>query len=208
MHTVTEGRSARKRRAILDAAAALFLRNGYRGTAMDEVAATAAVSKQTLYKHFSDKERLFRELVFGIVEGTATPFQATILAMQDSDDVERDLAGLAREYTAAVMQPEVLQLRRLMIGEAGRLPEVARAYYDAAPGRTLATLAACFERLAERGLLRIDDAELAASHFAFLVFGMPLDRAMFRGGEHEEQAELHRIADAGCRAFLSLYRQP
>ncbi|MDR0359275.1 MAG: TetR/AcrR family transcriptional regulator [bacterium] len=200
-------RSARKRRAILDAATGLFLRNGYRGTTMDEIATTAAVSKQTLYKHFSDKERLFRDLVFGIVEGTAAPFQATIQAVEDADDVERSLAELAGAYTAAVMQPEVLQLRRLMIGEAGRLPEVARAYYDAAPGRTLATLATCLRRLGARGLLRVDDPELAASHFAFLVFGMPLDRAMFRGGEEEDQAELRRIADAGCRAFLSLYRQ-
>ena len=47
--------SARKRSAILEAATTLFLRNGYRGTSMDEIAALAAVSKQTVYKHFADK---------------------------------------------------------------------------------------------------------------------------------------------------------
>src|SRR5438477_89804 len=56
-----ERRSTRKRRAIVEAATAAFLRDGYRGTSMDEVAAKAGVSKQTVYKHFADKERLFSE---------------------------------------------------------------------------------------------------------------------------------------------------
>lgn len=34
-----EGRSARKRRAILDAATEVFLKGGYLGTNMDEIAA-------------------------------------------------------------------------------------------------------------------------------------------------------------------------
>ena len=47
------GRSARKRRAIMEAATALFLRDGYRNTSMDQIAADAAVSKQTVYKQFA-----------------------------------------------------------------------------------------------------------------------------------------------------------
>ena len=54
---VETGRSARKRRAIMEAATALFLRDGYRRTSMDQVAADAAVSKQTVYKQFADKEQ-------------------------------------------------------------------------------------------------------------------------------------------------------
>ena len=69
----TEPRSARKRRAILDAATTVFLRNGYLGTSMDEIAALAAVSKQTVYKHFADKERLFSEIVVGTVNEAGEP---------------------------------------------------------------------------------------------------------------------------------------
>ncbi|WP_030040457.1 TetR/AcrR family transcriptional regulator, partial [Streptomyces resistomycificus] len=54
-----EGRSARKRQAILEAATEVFLNKGYLGTSMDEVAALASVSKQTVYKNFTDKQRLF-----------------------------------------------------------------------------------------------------------------------------------------------------
>ena len=63
-----ERRSDRKRRAILEAATEAFLRHGFLGTSMDEIAAAAAVSKQTVYKHFSDKESLFREIVTTTVD--------------------------------------------------------------------------------------------------------------------------------------------
>jgi TetR/AcrR family transcriptional regulator, mexJK operon transcriptional repressor len=53
---MTEDRSARKRRIVVDAATTLFLRHGYLGTSMDQIAAFAAVSKPTVYKFFPDKE--------------------------------------------------------------------------------------------------------------------------------------------------------
>jgi TetR/AcrR family transcriptional repressor of mexJK operon len=52
-----------KRRAILDAAKNLFVRNGYASTSMDAVAAEAGVSKLTVYSHFTDKETLFSAAV-------------------------------------------------------------------------------------------------------------------------------------------------
>jgi TetR/AcrR family transcriptional repressor of mexJK operon len=66
-----EHRSARKRRAIIEAATTVFLSNGYLGTTMDEIAALAQVSKQTVYKHFADKERLFSEIVTANVDEIA-----------------------------------------------------------------------------------------------------------------------------------------
>ena len=59
------------------------------------------------------------------------------------------------------MQPQLMQLRRLVIGEADRFPELGRAFYERGAGRTVAALAAAFERLTERGLLRAPDPELA-----------------------------------------------
>jgi TetR/AcrR family transcriptional regulator, mexJK operon transcriptional repressor len=203
-----ETRSARKRGAILEAATTLFLRNGYRGTSMDEIAALAAVSKQTVYKHFADKERLFSEIVTGTVNEVSDPVHDEVLKLQDSGDVEADLRGLARRLLERVMQPRILQLRRLVIGEAGRFPELGRAFYEQGPGRTIAALATVFERLAERDVLQLDDPRLAAAHFNWLVMSSPLNRAMFLGEDQPPaRAELNRYADAGVRAFLAAYAQ-
>jgi TetR/AcrR family transcriptional regulator, mexJK operon transcriptional repressor len=201
-----DGRSARKRRAILEAGTTLFLRNGYRGTSMDEIAALAAVSKQTVYKHFADKERLFSEIVISTVEDIAEPIHDEVLELQDSGDLEADLQGLARQLVGRVMQPRILQLRRLVIGEAGRFPELGRTFYDQGPGRTIAALATVFERLADRGVLKPDDPLLVAAHFNWLVMSIPLNRAMLLGvDEAPASAELNQYADAGVRAFLAAY---
>ena len=201
-----ETRSARKRRAILDAGATLFLRSGFRDTSMDEVAALAAVSKQTVYKHFADKESLFSEIVTGAVSEVSDPVHAEVLTLEDSGDVEADLRGLTRELLRMVLQPRILQLRRLVIGEAARFPELGRAFYVQGPERTIAALATVFERLAERGVLELDDARLAAAHFNWLVMSIPLNRAMFLGEDQPlKRPELNRFADAGVRTFLAAY---
>ena len=203
-----EGRSARKRRAILDAATTLFLSNGYSGTSMDEVAALARVSKQTVYKHFADKERLFSEIVTAICDQIADPNIDEVQNLRDTGDVERDLRDFARRQLRAVMQPRLLQLRRLVIGEAGRFPELGRLFYERGPGRTIDALSALFERLASRGALELDDPRLAAAHFNWLVMSIPLNEAMLLGeDEPATPAQLRRYADAGVRAFLAAYRK-
>ena len=64
------GRSARKRLTILAAGHHLFLSNGYQGTSVDQIAASAEVSKQTVYKHFGDKHELLLAIVDNALEGS------------------------------------------------------------------------------------------------------------------------------------------
>ena len=59
--------------SILDAATSAFLRAGYLGTSMDQIATQAGASKQTVYKQFSDKESLFREIVTTTVDEISDP---------------------------------------------------------------------------------------------------------------------------------------
>lgn len=202
----SERRSDRKRRAILDAATERFLRNGYLGTSMDEIAADATVSKQTVYKHFADKQSLFREIVAMTVDEISDPNYEAVVALQDSGDVGADLRALAREQLARVMQPRLLQLRRLVIGESGRFPELGQLFYERGPGRTISALAAVFERLARRGALVLDDPLLAAAHFNWLVMSIPLNRAMLLGDESPPaDADLDLFAESGVSVFLAAY---
>ena len=203
-----EHRSARKRRAITEAATTVFLGNGYLGTSMDEIAALAHVSKQTVYKHFADKERLFSEIVTAKVDEIANPNTDEVLKLGDTGDLEPDLRRFARHQLRAVMDPRLLQLRRLVIGEAARFPQLGRLFYERGPGRTIDALASMFERLASRGALELDDPRLAAAHFNWLVMSIPLNQAMLLGeDEPATHTELNRYADAGVRAFLAAHRK-
>ncbi|SEH60038.1 DNA-binding transcriptional regulator, AcrR family [Mycolicibacterium rutilum] len=203
------GRSARKRATILEAGRTLFLRSGYQGTSMDQVAAMAEVSKQTVYKHFGDKQELLRAIVDDAVAGTVAPIVGRIAALADTDDLEPDLTALGSDYLRAVLQPPVVQLRRLIVAEANRLPELARQYHQQAPARTLAAWAEALGKLHDRGLLRVPDPDVAADQLAFLIVGRWIDQALFYGGPDVlADLDVERTVRAAVSVFLAAYRTP
>ncbi|MBR1146263.1 TetR/AcrR family transcriptional regulator [Bradyrhizobium sp. AUGA SZCCT0431] len=55
--------SAPTRQTILDAAYGLFRRRGFVRVSMDEIAASAAVTKRTLYYHFASKDLLLAQVL-------------------------------------------------------------------------------------------------------------------------------------------------
>ena len=64
--TETDGRkrrSARTRKAILDAAKTVFLEKGYLKTTFKEISGRAGIGYGTVYSHFTGKEELLRALV-------------------------------------------------------------------------------------------------------------------------------------------------
>jgi TetR/AcrR family transcriptional regulator, mexJK operon transcriptional repressor len=199
-------RSALKRRAILDAATEIFLKGGYLGTNMDEIAALSEVSKQTVYKHFTSKEALFIEIVSSMTDETGDILRSEVAELDGGGDVGEYLVNYAYRQLTIVLTPRVMQLRRLVIGEVSRFPDLAKVLYERGPMRAIATLAALFEHLADRRLLAIEDPWLAASHFNWLIMSDPLNRAMLLGDAAiPKQAELRRHAVEGVRIFLAAY---
>jgi TetR/AcrR family transcriptional repressor of mexJK operon len=205
METGTESRSERKRKALMLAATELFLEKGYDGTSMDDVASRAAVSKPTVYKYFSDKERLFAEIVLASTSSMVGLVNVISETMGGQPAAEPGLLRLARQFLTALMQPRVLQLRRLVLANADRFPAVGRSWFEQGFERALATLATTFQELADRKLLQVDDPLLAANHFVGLLLWIPINKAMFTGDHRSSPEELERFAVAAVRAFLSGY---
>jgi AcrR family transcriptional regulator len=206
MEAASQPRSALKRAAILEAAAEAFLSHGYLGTSMDQIAAAAGVSKQTVYKHFTDKRSLFAEMVASVVDESRDPVEAEVATIQPGDDVAGDLRRLAHRQLDPILQPRLLALRRLVIAEAGRFPELGRAFYERGFGRSSAQVATALARLSESGALRVDDPELAAAHLSWLTLSAPVNRAMLLGPPGiPPKDEIDRYIDSGVRVFLAAY---
>lgn len=200
------GRTARKRKAILEAATAVFLKNGYLGAGMDEIALLADVSKQTIYKQFTSKEALFIEIVAGLTNEASDVVHGDLPDLAPGGDLRAYLEDYAYRQLSVVLTPRLMQLRRVVIGEAGRFPDLGRALYESGPRRAMASMAAMFRRMADRGLLRIDDAAVAASHFNWLAMSQPLNQAMLLGDAGiPEPAALRRHARDAVQAFLAAY---
>ncbi|MEP7346803.1 MAG: TetR/AcrR family transcriptional regulator C-terminal domain-containing protein, partial [Gemmatimonadaceae bacterium] len=100
--------------------------------------------------------------------------------------------------------PEVIALRRLLIGEARSFPALAREYFDRAPGQVIEALASGFEHLGDVGLLHVADARCAAAQFAYLVAGEPLDRAMLVGTTPSKEQAID-CSREGVETFLARY---
>jgi TetR/AcrR family transcriptional regulator, mexJK operon transcriptional repressor len=200
------GRTVQKRRAILDAAREVFLSSGYRGASMDEVAAIAQVSKVTVYKHFSDKRSLFTSVVTSAIDEAEQSTHSLVDRLGQSTDLAKDLRTFARQHVVEVTQPHLIQMRRMIIAEAGRFPELAQAWHRSGPERAHATLAKQIKQLTARGLLQATDALLAAQHLNYLILSVPVNEAMFTGRTKPyPRSQLYRYADEAVRVFLAAY---
>jgi TetR/AcrR family transcriptional regulator, mexJK operon transcriptional repressor len=198
--------SAKKLQAILEAATVAFLQNGYLGTNMDQVAALAGVSKQTVYNYFSNKETLFIEIVTQMTNAGSDAVRNETDELQAGTDIAEYLRSYAYRQLKIVLTPRLMQLRRVVIGEVSRFPELGKCLYEGGPKRAIRALAKVFSDLAERGLLAIDDAETAASQFNWLIMSEPVNRAMLLGDDSiPTPAALRRHAEEGVRIFLAAY---
>lgn len=190
---------------IVTAARKLFLDRGYAGVNTDDLAALSSVSKQTIYRHFVDKDQVVIAAIQSLIDEVDRQSHEEFDRLRASQDIEHDLRGFARKHITDVIQADVLTLRRRIIAEVDRFPDVARAWYEAGPGRGHRELSRCFAELSSRGLLRELDPEIAAEQFNWLVLSIPLNRAMFGLALTYEQKTLHHYADAAVDVFLSAY---
>jgi TetR/AcrR family transcriptional repressor of mexJK operon len=199
----------RRHREIREAAIGIFLANGYEGATMEEIAVRAGVSKQTVYKHFIDKQSLFADIVLSTTDDMNAIVSLISESLREASDVAIVLEHLAESFLFALMQPSVLRLRRLVISSADRFPEIATAWYEQGFERALGALAASFQSLAERRLLRVDDPAMAAEHFVGMLFWIPVNRAMFTGDDdYAASQDLAPVARSAARAFMSAYGVP
>jgi TetR/AcrR family transcriptional repressor of mexJK operon len=192
---------------VVDAARTLFMRNGYAGTTMDEIAALAGLTKRTVYNNYGDKHALFIEVVADVIasaEEFARGLREEFAVAITATSLRAALDDLAQRLALRIVRPEVVALRRLLIGEVRAFPALAAEYFDRAPGQVIDTLASGFERLGKAGILRVSDARRAAAQFAYLVAGEPLDRAMLVGTPPPREQVLACARD-GVETFMARY---
>src|SRR5205085_8157547 len=132
----------------------------------------------------------------------------TTLSLGDSADLEADLIAFGVRFLRRVLAPQVIELRRLVIGEAARFPEFARLFYEQGPQRTIEHLADCLRRFAMRGDLDIDDPILAAGELSWLLVSAPQNLLLFSVVEGFSDAELERFAASAVHIFLFGCRTP
>jgi AcrR family transcriptional regulator len=198
---------ATKRQAILWAALKVFGRVGYLGASIDAIATEAEVSTRTIYNHFDNKEHLFATVLTESSHEVAAAHVALIERyLGEVTNLEEDLTAFAKDWVTK--RPEFAD-HFAIVGrinaEGDNFPRALRqAWQEAGPLRVQRALATKLARLADDGLLRVQDPELAAQHFALLIANTVAARTQ-SGLVHLEQIETDELARAGVHAFLYGY---
>jgi TetR/AcrR family transcriptional regulator of autoinduction and epiphytic fitness len=113
----------RKRQAIVDAAIAEFRSTGFESTSMDKIAASAGVSKRTVYNHFPSKDELFAQILHELWTSIASmpppPYDP-------SQPLRGQLLDLLTKKMEMLQDGYFLDLARVAIAEAIHSPERAQ----------------------------------------------------------------------------------
>ena len=167
-------RSEDRPREICAAALAVFAEKGFAAAKLDEIARRAGVSKGTLYLYFKDKEDLFRAVVRDNVSPNIDSVRDAILAA-DLPFAQLAPMFLARLSAVAGSMP-LGAVIKMVIGESGNFPELARVWHDQVVGKALAVLVALIEKAQAKGEVRPGDPRL----HAFSLMGPMLMGLIYR----------------------------
>lgn len=197
-----------KRMSILDAAADVFCSQGFAGASIDEIAAAACVSRQTIYNHYREKETLFVAVVEDVMNRANTMLFSMLSTFPDSaDNLEDDLtAFVVRLNKNCICNHDGKFLRKLVQTEGERYPHLFESWRLHGPGKLTTALSALFARLAHKGALVIDDFDVAARQFVALG-NADLQMTVLFGGVPTDE-ELEKAARNAVRTFLKAYGRP
>ncbi|GAB3063818.1 TetR/AcrR family transcriptional regulator [Stenotrophomonas tumulicola] len=117
----------RKRADILSAAVAEFRTFGFAGTSMDRIAATAGVSKRTVYNHFASKDELFTAILWQLWEASQA---VDVAAYAPSRPLREQLLGFTAQKMRLMSDASFIDLSRVAMAELVHAPERARAMMD------------------------------------------------------------------------------
>lgn len=191
-----------KRKAILEAAKNLFLRNGYDGSSMDAIAAEAGVSKLTVYSHFTDKETLFSAAVKAKCE---EQLPELLFELPPDASIESVLLNIGRSFHQLINSRESLDLHRVMVAMANQDAKLSRMFYEAGPQQILKEMTGLLAQANQAGKLRIENAQNAAEHFFCLIKGGHNFRLLIGCGTapEGEDAEQHvrEVVELFTRAY-------
>ena len=197
-----ESLSREKRTAILDGAGRVFASHGYEGASMADITRAAGVSKGTIYHHFTGKAELFGAYV-------AQQCTHNLAPLFDAAHLPGDIGAILREtgtrMVNLLLSPAGLVVDRIVVSEASRFPELARAFYEAGPARGIAALSALLAVQVAHGHLAIDNPEFAAEQFFSLCQHPAILRRKLGLIPPLDEAAIRRVVDESVAMFLKAY---
>jgi len=155
-------------RHLLSVARAEFVARGFEAVSIDSIARAGGISKETIYRHFPDKEVLFR----AALDAAGEEFTARTAAVHDiaaTPDIE--LAGLARAILDTALDQGMFSALWVAASVAQRMPDLAETLQQGQWQRLEPVRQALEDYARHRGVIRAVPLELALDFGSLAVEG-------------------------------------
>ena len=156
-------RSQQTRQRLRSAAHRLFLQHGYLATSIDAILAEAGISsKETLYRHYGNKEALFVDVLSHLtMEQPGFPEKLAALPRpHDLPSLQEALTQLSREILSMMCQPGYLPLVRMIIAESPRFPQLGTLFFSTVTQRGLSIVTELLHVAREQQLIADIDLDV------------------------------------------------
>lgn len=187
-----EQNKEKKRRAILEAAKSIFLTEGYVHTSMDKVAATANVTKQTVYRYFPSKVDLFQNTLREMGKQT----DEDLVVYLSNSDSKQALEDFALEFVKFHMSKEHIGTTKLLIAESSQAPEILETFQSVGPDALKVMLSRFF---AER--FELEESEQLIELWISMLLSLRMNVLM--GGDMPSTAQIHSHVLAANKMLFS-----
>ncbi len=195
-------RKGRKFDQVLEGARAIFLRDGFEGASVDDIARAAGVSKATLYSYFPDKRILFVEVAKRECRRQADEALQLVALTAPPDRVLPEAARRIIDFFLSEFGRAVF---RICVAEADRFPELGHEFYESGPALVRDRIATYLDGAVARGELVIDDTLLAADQFAELCKATIFPAVIFGVRRDFTHADRDHVAKSAVEMFLARY---
>lgn len=184
---------------INEAANREFLAHGYAAAGIEAVARAAGVSTKTLYRLVPTKAALFEGVVAARIDRFTQALQQQLTGEAEPTG---SLEALLIECGRLTLDADVVAFLGLAIAERPRFPEVAAAFYNRGIKGTRGALAAWISQQSERGLISVEDPQIAAGMLLGMMISEPQRAALLGQVTPPSEADIRKRAAACTRLFL------
>lgn len=193
------GRAELRREAFLRAARDVFLEYGYEAASMAEIVRRAGGSLSTLYAQFGGKKGLFEAMIDRRVAELTEQMQIELAAHAP---LREGLTRIGINFLSKVMQPEAIDVLRLVSAQSRKFPDVASSYLKIGPERVRRALADYLRDRAEAGEIRLRDFDAASLVFFDLLRSRLQLRAMLDVTYMATPEEIRETVERAVRVFV------
>lgn len=189
-------------KTIVNEAYKLFVKLGFHGTTMKKVAQCAKVSKITIYRHFENKEALFK----AVVVDRCQRFTKQVLFKEFEGSAEEQLISAGSSLLHTLLSSGIRSLEIMIIADQTNPKSLKKLYYETVTNHVIVQIEALIDQLDKNAVLKIPNPFQSALLFAALFTGSNLlTISCFDETKAKDDNEIQSYCQSAVKMFIAAH---